>query len=267
MRVNIQTNSSTTNDVTLGSNVQVFGQVSVGGVYADVVDLGTDAQIYGGAGEPLTEVYTPVPVVLPAGSPAGDPFETPSEIIEVTLALNDCACSSIVVKSGTTLNITGSGALHLTKLQVDGDAIINFLGDDVTLVVDTLTTGGQAAFSSLGKRMQIYGTGEGDGLTTGIVNFAQNSLSSSQANPLDMKIFVKGTNPVAIRPSGAFYAVIYAPDAAVTLDAPDGLYGSIVARTLVIEANSAIHYDDALAGASVQDAEDAPYVIDSWRQL
>jgi hypothetical protein len=67
-------------------------------------------------------------------------------------------------------------------------------------------------------------------------------------DPEKFAIYAAGGGSVLIDNGGAFYGVIYAPSASVTLSNAGDLHGSFVGRDVWIDNGAAVHYDRALRG-------------------
>src|SRR5262249_4811581 len=82
--------------------------------------------------------------------------------------------------------------------------------------------------------------------------------------PQDVTIQVPGhtAQPVALRSTGAFHGVVFAPDASVTLGTSFELFGALVANGFTFEGPAKLHFDLHLAQLSADAV--LPRMI-SWR--
>lgn len=115
--------------------------------------------------------------------------------------------------------------------------------DYVRYYFNDFDLGAKANLTVSGK-VEIYVTGEfkiAGGVTT---------LNN---NPGNFRVFVQGPGAVSISGNSDLYADLYAPEAPVTFNGlgnpanPLGLFGAMVGKSLTVNGNSDLHYDEALA--------------------
>ena len=75
----------------------------------------------------------------------------------------------------------------------------------------------------------------------------EGGASTFQSRPANFTLRVAGAHLVEVKTSGDVYAVIYAPESAVNIGGGGQLYGSVIGRSLTVNAHGGIHYDESLA--------------------
>ncbi|MBI2812972.1 MAG: hypothetical protein HYX71_01650 [Opitutae bacterium] len=152
-------------------------------------------------------------------------------------------CPSITLHANQTLTIQGYVTLVLTAstgtaLSVTGNASI--------IVPD-------------GSSLTVYIEADG--------RIAGNGLGNGNKRPISCQIWGTSTSAAGqtlqIAGNGALKSVIYAPNAAVTLNGNGDIMGSVVAREVTFTGNASFHYDESLASYG----ENATYGISRWREL
>jgi Flp pilus assembly protein TadG len=115
--------------------------------------------------------------------------------------------------------------------------------DYVKYYFNNFTVGAQAKLTVTGK-VEICVTGQfkiAGGVTT------------ANNNPGNFRIRVAGPGDVSISGTSDLYADVYAPEAPCTFNGlgnprnPLGLFGTLVGKSLTVNGNSDLHYDEALA--------------------
>jgi hypothetical protein len=80
---------------------------------------------------------------------------------------------------------------------------------------------------------------------TGELDLAGNGIANLTRIPGDLKLLVTGQN-VDVSGNGNFYGVVYAPDSDVKISGNGDLFGAVTGRSIEINGNAKIHYDQAL---------------------
>lgn len=146
---------------------------------------------------------------------------------------------SLTVQAGAQVIIQGPAQIVLGSLALEGTAQLSF---------DT-TEGG----------VELY-------VTDGIQLAPQSLLTSSSTRPEDVLIQVPAATaqPIALRSSGAFHGVVYAPEAPVVLGDKFELFGALVADQLTFEGAAKLHFDKHLGELAAEMA--LPKML-SWRLI
>jgi hypothetical protein len=81
---------------------------------------------------------------------------------------------------------------------------------------------------------------------TGDFSMDGNSQIALAGNlPANLEIYVVGSGAVNLGKNN-LYAVVYAPQSVVTMSGNCDLFGSIVAKSILMNGNNTIHYDESL---------------------
>ena len=130
-----------------------------------------------------------------------------------------------------------------------------FLSDEGDLIV---SNGRNLTLESGVYRVRDLKVGGGSRLTIerNVTIYVERELlldNGTDANPTrvpsDFQLFV-GSGPVRIAGGNRLHGVIYAPEAAVTVDNNAKFFGSIIGKSLTTAGNAELHYDEALADES-----------------
>jgi len=73
------------------------------------------------------------------------------------------------------------------------------------------------------------------------------------------------TGDIYIDQSSEFYGAIYAPNAFVELDQGNGFYGAIIAKEILFDQTTVLHYDKALEDLEILPSMGSLYVVKSWQ--
>jgi Tfp pilus assembly protein PilX len=131
------------------------------------------------------------------------------------------------------ISLSGHGALTLTP----GIYNINSISEQgantsVTLGADPTThLYGQVTLNVAGVNQ------------TTPIDLTGNGLQNPTLNPSDFQINYAGTGTIKIAGNSSSAAVVYAPNASVTLTGGSDFYGAILANTVTDAGGTAIHYD------------------------
>ena len=170
----------------------------------------------------------------------------------------DLELSAPVVHASPYPLVIPAGSSGYQSLTVQAGAQVIIQGPaQVELGSLTLATTAQLSFDTTEGPIELY--------ISDSVDLANDSLlSSSSTHPAEILIQVPGptAQPVALRASGAFHGVIYAPEAPVVVGAKFELFGALVAHGLTFEGAAKLHFDKHLAELA---AEEALPVVLSWR--
>lgn len=73
------------------------------------------------------------------------------------------------------------------------------------------------------------------------------------------------TGDIYIDQSSEFYGAIYAPNAFVELDQGNGFYGAIIAKEILFDQTTVLHYDKALEDLEILPSMGSLYEVKSWQ--
>ncbi len=219
---NVGSNGTSTGIITISNNAVVNGNVSTGP--NGTVTLGNNATISGTTTH-NNSVALPavvVPSTLTALSSSGT--LSLSNGASGTINAGDYKYSSISLSNDSFLTINGDVRLYLTAS-------------------DTLSTGNNAAITiASGASLTVY--------TDGVITFANNiSINTVSQLPSKFQIYstYTGSDGVTLNNNGTSYASIYAPQTDVDISNNNQFYGAVVGKTVDLNNNGQIHYDEALA--------------------
>jgi hypothetical protein len=152
-------------------------------------------------------------------------------------------------KSGSTVTLTADPT-NTVPYSSMGDVSVG--PNDLVLNAGTyhfnsLTIAGNARITANGNvTIKIAGQG-----TTTPLTLTGNSISNSSYNPSNLKIIYGGTGNIALTGGTATAAILYAPNATVTLSGNGAVYGSIVSGRLSVTGGGDIFYDTNLAASAM----------------
>jgi len=132
--------------------------------------------------------------------------------------------------------VLGEGTYHMTDLDISGSARIVCNGKVVIYIDET------------------------SDMSTPDIRIGGNGIVNTSRIPANLILYcASDVTNIAISGNGQFYGGIYAPNAAITLNAGD-LYGAVVGRTVTLNgATAKVHYDKAL-----RDHANPNPVVRSW---
>ncbi|MBI5766295.1 MAG: hypothetical protein HZA93_00755 [Verrucomicrobia bacterium] len=124
---------------------------------------------------------------------------------------------------------------------------------------DAISLTGQASLAvGSGAQLEVY--------TQGNISLAGNGVLNTNLAPSSLQIW--GTRSttgqtVSIAGNGALKAIVYAPNANVTINGNGDVMGSVVGNNITVTGNASFHYDESLANWGGNN----PYGIVRWREL
>ncbi len=116
-----------------------------------------------------------------------------------------------------------------------------------TYIFNTLSIVGTAKITTNGKvTIKIAGQG-----STSPLSLLGNSITNSSYDPSNLQIIYGGTGNIALTGGTATAAIVYAPNANLTLSGNGDVYGSMIAGRMSVPGGANIYYDTNLAAAAV----------------
>ncbi|MBI5382376.1 MAG: hypothetical protein HZA31_10795 [Opitutae bacterium] len=232
------------------NQANVWGYVSTGGALPEV---GSNGSIRGrntpeGVAIDPSRVSTDFNADFPTVKAPTD--GTPIAAINNTTTLGTAGlatkwrCPGVALAGNDTLTIRGVVTLILTA----GSG-----SDALTL------TGKSELIIPPGSSLVLYAEGD--------VKIAGNGITNANAAPLSFIVWGVNTSnagqEIQLAGNGALKAVVYAPNAAVTINGNGDAMGSIIADTITLTGNAAFHYDEAL----IDYGPNQPLGVTRWREL
>lgn len=233
-------------DVTMKQNSKVWGDVVPG-------PTGT-ATILGNA------------TVSGASTPATEPVDMPAIDIPVVGA------SGALTAAGNATITIGPGTVHYTSLLANTGSTIQVVGP-TTLICNNLTMSSNSNFivDATNGIVELYVIDNfliNSNVTMAATSYQSKDLRINLAsdNVLDPGIdvdFVADT--LSFASNSKLHGTVYAPQAKVTINSNFELFGSLVARTVTLDSNSRVHFDEDLLAHGLMGPPH--YVRLSWRAL
>ena len=116
-----------------------------------------------------------------------------------------------------------------------------------TYIFNSLSVVGTAKITTNGKvTIKIAGQG-----TTSPISLLGNSITNTSYNPSNLQIIYGGTGNIALTGGTATSAIVYAPNANLTLSGSGDVYGAMVAGRMSVPGGANIYYDTNLAKTAV----------------
>ncbi len=171
-----------------------------------------------------------------------------------------------IANIGSSLGTAGTATRwRCAAINLSGNQTLTILGD-VTLILTA--TSGMNAISVTGNGSIIVPAGSTFTVhTEGNVRIAGNGIGNANIQPKTLQFWgthsTAGGQEMQIAGNGALRAVIYAPNASVTINGNGNVMGSVVANDITLVGNAAFHYDESLANSG----ENTPFGITKWREL
>jgi hypothetical protein len=216
----IGSNGTGAGAIVIGSNISLGGDVSTGP--GGTVTTGNNTDIAGTSDNHNNNVTLPNVVVPPnlTGLASGGTF-----LITGTsnLPTGDYKYSAVDMENNATLNITGEVRLYLTGTSAFST------GNNVSVNIVS------------GASLQVF--------VDGVVSITNNvTLNSAGDLPENLQIYstYTGANGISISNNGILSAAIYAPKTNISIGNNNDLYGSVIGKTVSVNNNSAIHFDETL---------------------
>lgn len=218
-------------DLCSNAGVDIDGNVSIGGdimygVGYDLTTSGSSYTIFGAIGEHAN------PVDVPTIDMATAAIVNDNATIGLTTKNNDPFGGTqwdFVVTGNDSLTIP-PGTYYMTSATVDGQATITVTGPTVFYI------DGPATFSG-----------------GGLLNVTQ--------DPTNLIIYSTGAT-LNIDGGGAFYGGVVAPTTTVTFTGGSDIYGTIMAGTLIMTGNTAVHVDSDLVSILFGVGPEAPVLVE-----
>jgi len=270
------------NGVTASSQFRTSGSLRVGGPMTmttnDNADIGGDAYINGNV---TGNVKISGTLHAPTGAALGSGVEYATLVSEAVTVSPPCDCSAGFVDvagaiaAAATSNADGAIGLQPTALaSVTTPKIVELscgtyylTAVDATAAV-TLVVHGRALLAVAGDvtarngfAVQLDPNAELDLLIAGGLTTRNGGTFGATIAPARFRVWIGGTSSIVFDGAPWIGAVVHAPSAAVTASAGLPLWGSLLARSISIGADSMVHYDRAILAAGTICGEPAAAVV------
>jgi len=244
----IATTSTSTPSITLGS-ADVYGRVAVGATTNAGLGMDWGGQV-GPRGMPISGSYNLAAGALSTGFTAS--FENvpnpTGTTVQVPYVLPRNVSGPPYYLSAESIGTTGgTTVLQMDSVNISGSATLTIKGD-VTLFLPpsalaTLQISGSGKIVlEAGAKLKIYTPGEINVSGAGIVN----SGSPENLQLWSTRNGAGGTQAITLGGSGAISAIVYAPDATLSLPGGTHFYGAAIVKDATLSGSGAFHYDESL---------------------
>ncbi|HVS17869.1 MAG TPA: hypothetical protein VMT18_04655 [Planctomycetota bacterium] len=218
-------------NVTVASSVEVWGDLHPG--------VGMSVSVPGSSSVSGSLQPLPEPIDLPPVSTPTLPFagNVSVEGVGVMLPSGDYSYGFFKTLSNTSITVTGPARIVTDTLT---------LASNSTLTLDTST-----------GPIEIY--------VKGASSMASNAaIITTKKSAVDCSLyFVGGPGQTATLASNSdFYGRVYSQQGKIVINSNFNVYGSVIADRLVLNANSQVHYDEALR--NTLDNDDLRFVPFGW---
>jgi hypothetical protein len=229
-------------DVSLDSNARVYGDATAGPDHYTTV---TGNAVVSGSTSPTT-AQVEFPAILVPTYPS---FGSVTFNANATLPSSNRTYGNFRVGANRTVTINGPASFVVTNLILNSGSsiVVNASAGPVDFIV----------------------------LDDFVMN-SNSSIHSTDNDPLDIRLQLLSDNvinpeitiqldEVDFNSNTQLYGTIYAPTAAITFDSNFELFGAILARSLDIDSNSRIHFDEALIDATA--SGESHFETVCWRDI
>lgn len=233
----VVTDSIAPGAINLKTSARITGDAAVGpgGDPDTVITLGSSAEVTGETSV-LTQAYAPAAIEVPQWL---DDLPTQDTIIGQKTISSSGKYAGVNLGNSEILTVTGNITLYIT-----GDINLDNSGE-FRLVADAALT--------------LYIGGDIDVKNSGQIN----NLTRTPAN---LQIYGQAScQTIRLKNGSDVFAIINAPEADVTVYNSGDVYGSLIAKTLVLDNSSALYFDVTLRDEEYE-AIDPTFVIKQWRE-
>lgn len=243
-------NVGTNGNLTVGGSVDVRGSLStprtgVGACHDGSVDALTEsghADVEGGLIQLPQAVQLQAP---PAPSPA-PPTTNVAVNSSTTCAAFGLSAPATCSGANGTFTIDAHGSqVSFGNLSLSGGALLTLVGGTpaVQYSVNSLALSGNSQIAISGGKVLLDVAGQGQATP---IDFTGGSFVNSTATPFDasmLQILYAGSGNIVMTGNSGSSAIVYAPNAAVSLAGTADFYGSLIGHTVTNTGNGNIHYD------------------------
>ncbi len=218
----IGSNGTTAGIISIGNNISLGGDVSTGVGGTNTAGSGTviTGTITHTNNYSMPDVSVPATLTGLASSGA----LSVSNGGTTALPAGNYKYTDISMANNGTLNINGTVKLYLTA------ATAFSTGNNTTINIAS------------GASLELY--------VDGVLSIPNNvNLNSSGNVPKNFQVYsaYTGSKGISINNNGVLAVAVYAPKTNVIIGNNNDLYGSLIGKTVSVNNNSAIHYDEALS--------------------
>ncbi len=249
------------------SNSDIFGYVSIGTADYSGLDVGPNGIIAGSfSATGGTIDYSRVTTDFTTN------FEDTTAPTAAGYAIGSISGATSLPRGGDIAAADGKFYYDVTSISLSGAAsrILGIVGGNDVVIRITSTTGtgvsvtGNASIQvNGGASLELYASNDVDIGGNGIANANDPAAFQFWSTQTASSA---GTQSVSIHGNGQLSAVVYAPNADVTMNgggSSGSIYGAVVADTITVTGGSEFHYDEALSDMT----DGNPFGIAGWTEL
>lgn len=244
-------NVGSNHDVNLDQNSYVHGD-AIPGPDGTTTILGK-AQVSGSTTSAASEIELP-PIDLPVIASSG-PLEVPGQGTQ-QYGPGEFAFDQSLLNAGSTLNIIGPATVVFSSLELGQNSMLEVdttNGAVEIFVVDDFVMGSNTTFAPMDRNPTRVKEVTAEGEVIFEAALALNLLSDNVVNP-DANVDL---DEVDFESNAEFYGTLYAPYAIVEINSNFQLFGAMVAREILLDSNSKIHFDESLLDIGSDDEANA----------
>ncbi len=240
----VGTNAGTAGAIALDNNATIKGDASTGA--SGTVTTGNNASVTGtqthANNVTLTAISAPSAlsaVTINPDSSAASATKSVGNNDSATLTAGNWKYAAMSLSNNATLTIDGDVSLYLTSstaLTTANNVVINV---------------------SAGSSLTVY--------SDGVISLGNNS-SVNNVSKVASKFMIyssyTGTTGISLSNNGGIYGAIHAPLTGVSMNNNVDIYGAVVGKSIVLDNNANVHYDQALQ--SIQGS--GGYSTSNWQE-
>ena len=196
----------------------------------------------------VNEGLIELPQVVPYPTPPAPSPLPPTTSVNMSNSFN-CSGFTGCTKSGSTVTLTSGSDQH-GPIQPDGRRVGRPVGP-----------GAERRHLHLQqpehqRQRQDHHQRQGDHQarragTTNVLSLTGNSITNNSYNPSNLQIIYGGTGNMSLTGGTATAAIVYAPNANVTLSGNGNVYGSMITGKMSVTGGGDIFYDTNLAATAI----------------
>jgi hypothetical protein len=246
-------------------NGNIWGTASVAGSSTSLISVGPNGSVgpWGTAAGRMADGYVSanftdsLPNVTNPTIPTGYAPPTISSISTTTT----------LPRTGDTTASDGKYYYYVGSVDLSGNDHLTI--DTNSNVVMIVTAGVNTSGFSIGGNalMTINSGGTVAVYTASNISIGGNGLANNNVQPYSAQFWgtdtQAGRQTVSIAGNGTLRSVIYAPNAAVSIQGNGGIYGAVVGYTDTVVGNAAFHYDESLGNIGGSGS----FTPSKWREL
>ncbi len=233
----------------VGGNLYSNGDISSDGTTGDIIGVGSSSTVNGsvkaGPGAVAGAIHNQGTIT---GTQGTEPSTWSLPLSAIPAGVTNSGALSI---SGNTTRTLSEGTYWFSSISISGNGRLSVSGAVKIYVTGSVDIGGNGVATANNKppNFLLYGT----------------------VDPTDS---AQKCTSISIHGNGDFHGAVYAPDADISVVGNGGVYGSLTGKSVSINGNGGLHYDEALGnlGRFVTTVSGTTYTTTgfrrySWREI